>query len=302
MASIERADVEEAFQEVVASDVIKYAAETSSALQAFPPLRMGTATHRMPVVSALPTGGFLTADQDVNPSSKMTWDGVLLTAEEVALIVPVSDTAIADANFDVTAAVTTAMGEEFARILDAAVFFGTGAPASWPASGLVGTAVTATQTVEAGGASQTVADDLNNLFGEVEEFTDVTDVFAARSLRVSLRGLKDGNGAPIYVPTMGEANVAGIYGVQTRYPLGWDSAEAIALAVDRAGVKLAMRQDITFKLLDQATITGFGNLAEKDSIAFRAVMRVACAHANPVTIRAGARKYPFAAYIPDQTP
>lgn len=305
MASVTRSDVEDAFAEVVASDVLQYAQESSAALSSFPIVSMGTATYKMPVLAALPTGGFLSADQDVKPSSTMSWDGVQLVAEEVALIVPISETAIADANFDVVSAVRQAMGQEFARIVDAAVFFGTGAPATFPTDGLVGTAISETQTVEAGGQDQTVADDLNALFGIVEDISEVTNVFAARSLRTSLRGLKDGNGAPIYVPTMGAANVDGIYGVPTKYPVAWDATGAdgaLALAVDRSMVALGLRQDITFKLLDQATITNFGNLAEKDSIAIRAVMRVACAIANPVSLRAGARVYPMAAYRPDQSP
>lgn len=305
MASVTRADVEDAFQEVVASDVLEYAQEQSAALSSFPVLRMGTATHRMPVLAALPTGGFLSADQEVKPSSTMSWDKVTLTAEEVALIVPISDTAIADANFDVVGAVRQAIGQEFARIVDAAVFFGTGAPASFPTGGLVGTTITATQMIEAGRQNKTVVDDLNETFGIVEDISDVTNVFASRTLRTSLRGLKDGNGAPIYVPTQGPAGVDSIYGIPTKYPVAWDSTGAdgaLMLAVDRSMVALGIRQDITFKVLDQATITGFGNLAEKDSIALRCVLRFAFNIANPVSLRAGARVYPFAVYRPDQSP
>ena len=59
-----------------------------------------------------------------------------------------------------------------------------------------------------------------------------------------------------------------------------------------------LREDVTIKILDEATITGFGNLAEKDSIAVRAVMRVAFAIADPVSIETGAQEVPVAALTP----
>jgi len=296
MASIERTDLEDAFAVALSSNVIEYATQTSAALQAFPTLPMGTATYRQPVLAALPTGGFLSADQDVKPSSKAIWDGVLMTAEEVAVIVPVSESAIADANFDVTSAVERLIGQEFARILDAAVFFGTGAPASWPTGGIYQAAIGASPAQKTEYVAN-IADSYNALYGLVEEVSDVTHVFSSKSVRSMLRGLKDTNGVPIYVPTMGTANVSAIYGIENRYPLGWDKTKALSLAVDSASVALGMRQDLTIKILDQATITGFGNLAEKDSIAIRAVMRPAFQIANPVSLDAGARKYPFAAIV-----
>ena len=298
MASIERTDLDDAFAEALASNVVEYATQTSAALQAFNPIPMGTSTYRIPVLAALPSGGFLTADQDVKPASKATWDGKLLTAEEMAVIVPISETAIADANFDVVGTVERLVGQEFARILDAAVFFGTGAPATFPTGGLYTTAhdSSPSQVTE---YAASIADSYNSLFGLVEEVSDVTHVFSSKSVRSMLRGMKDTNGVPIYVPTMGTANVSAIYGVENRYPLGWDKAKALAIAVDSAGVALGVRQDLTIKVLDQATITGFGNLAEKDSIAIRAVMRVAFNVCNPVSLDAGARKYPFACIVND---
>ena len=59
-----------------------------------------------------------------------------------------------------------------------------------------------------------------------------------------------------------------------------------------------LRQDVTIKMLSEATLTSFGNLAEKDSVAVRAVMRVGFNIANPVTIHSGAQFYPVAALTP----
>lgn len=297
---ITRADAEALFAEQVAPNVIAATTKRSVVLQALPTVPMGSATLRMPVLAALPTAAFLTADQAVKPQSEAAWDKKLLTAEEVAVIVPISETVIADASWDVVGTVTDLIAQEFGRVIDAAILFGTGAPASFPAGGLFGVANTAGQTVAATGD---VADDFNNLLGELEDAGwDPTDIFGARSLKRALRGLTDGNGTPIYSPTAGAVNVQSLYGVSLSYPLGWDPTKADAITVDDRGVVIGLRQDLTIKVLDQATLTGFGNLAEKDSIAVRAVMRLGWQVANPVSLEAGARTYPVAALTPDTTP
>lgn len=302
MASVGVAEVEAALQEDVASAIVAYAEEQSAALSAFTPITMGSATYRMPIVEALPTGGWVSADQGVKPSSNMSWDGVTLTPEEVALIVPIGLNAIQDANFDVTSVVTRACGQELARIVDAAVFFGTGAPASFPVGGLFGIADTANQTIEAGGSGETVVDNISDLYGIIEEVSDVDRVFAARQLRGTLRTLKDNNGVNLYNPMDGAAGVSSLYGVPLRWPMAWDAAQALAIAADSTKVAIGIRKNVEVKLATEATITGYGNLYEKNAIAVRVEARYAFAVANPVSIRTGTRVFPVAAYVPDATP
>lgn len=64
---------------------------------------------------------------------------------------------------------------------------------------------------------------------------------------------------------------------------------------------LGIRQDITFKVLDQAVLTDdtgavIINLPQQDSQALRVVMRVAFAAANPITPEQAndAQRFPFA--------
>ena len=296
MAGVDRTAAEALFAEAVAPQVVQAATESSRALQSINTIPMGTATTRVPVLAALPTGGFLAADQDNKPQSAVSWDKKMLTAEELAVIIPISESAIADASTDIVGDVTRLIGQEFGRILDAAVFFGTGAPATFPTGGLNGIAEAAAQEIEATGVPAT---DMNALLSILEELGfDPTDVAAGRTYKAALRGQTGTGGVPIYLPGDGAQVTASIYGVPLVYPLGWDAAEADAITWDDSGVVIGVRQDVTIKILEEATLTGFGNLAEKDSIAVRAVMRVAFQVANPVTIHAGQRVYPAARLTP----
>lgn len=293
VTGIDTAAVEETFDEALAAELITALPKRSVALQSLPVIPMGTKTSRIPVLSALPTASFLNGSQAVKPASSVSWDKVLLTAEEIAVIIPIAEDAIEDSSLDVVGRTTDLIVQEFGRVLDAAVFFGTGAPATFPTDGIYGNAY------DSVAATAQIADDLNDLFALVEDLDeDVDRVFAARALRTALRGQKDGNGAPIYVPSMGAANVSEIYGVPTRFPLGWDKTSALAIAMNSACAVIGLRSDVKTKILTEATLTDFGNLAEKDSIAIRAVMRVGFQLANPVSLENAAGELPIAAYTP----
>ena len=292
---ITQADAEALFDEALAAELITALPRSSSALQALTVVPMGTRTTRIPVLSALPTAAFLSADQAPKPMSEAAWVNKTLTAEEIAVIVPISESVLEDASIDVVARVTSLIVQEFGRVLDAAVFFGTGAPSTFPVGGIFG-AIGAGSKVTTTGVIST---DLNAMFAAVEAVgLDVTDVFATRAMKAQLRGITSSVGTPIYVPSEGEANTGSIYGIPTRYPLGWDSTKAQAMAINDGAAIIGLRSDVKTKILTEASITGFGNLAEKDSVAIRAVMRVGFQIANPATIENPTGANPFAAIIP----
>lgn len=296
---ITRADAEALFSEAVAPQVVETVQRQSAALTTLPVLPMGTKTTRLPILASLPTGQFLAADQDVKPVSDVTWGNKVLTAEEIAVIVPISDTVIADSSIDVVSKVTQLISQEFARVLDAAVFFGVGAPTTFPTGGVFGTAPAGQKVA----ATDVIGTDANALLETLEDLGyDASAVFASRSIKGQLRGQTGAGGVPIYNPADGAGNTfASLYGVPLAFPLGWDKAKAVAMAVDTVGCVLGLRQDVTIKLLDQATLTGFGNLAEKDSVAVRAVMRVGFQMADPVSVDTGARKFPVSVLTPKTT-
>jgi hypothetical protein len=77
----------------------------------------------------------------------------------------------------------------------------------------------------------------------------------------------------------------------------WDASQALLLGGEWDKLKIGVRQDITFKLFDQATLTD-GNTSvtysavEQDGQVLRAVMRLGYAVPNPVKVLGG--QFPFA--------
>lgn len=292
MASITRSDAEDLFTEELTAGVIAETTKRSVAMQTFRTLPMGSGVKTMPVLDALPTAGFLSAPQDVKPKTTIKWDKKTLTAEEIAVIVPVDDTVLADSTIDIFSTLRDLIAQEFGRVIDAAVFFGTGAPATYPVGGIHAAAVTATKSL-AYDSSDPIGS-WSDLFSLVEDpGGDVTDLWGARSLRGILRKTRDnGNPSP-------DVNLQGVYGIPPQFPLGWDRDESLAIVGDASSAVLGLRADLTFSFSNQATITDFGNLWEKDSTAIRAVMRLGFALADPIRLETGLRDLPFATLTPE---
>lgn len=292
MAGLDRTAAESLFATEFQREVIQETTKRSVAMQTFRTIPMGAATRVMPVLDALPTAGFLSAPQDVKSQTTVSWDDITLTAEEIAVIVPIDDTVLADATIDITATLRDLIAQEFGRVLDAAVFFGTGAPTSFPTGGIHGQAVTASKSLEYD--SSDPIGSWSDLFSLIEDpGGDVTNLWAARTLRGILRQTRDnGNPSP-------DVNLGGVYGVAPQFPLGWAKASSLAIVGDRSYAMLGVRQDLSFTFSNQATLTTFGNLWEKDSTAIRAVMRVGFALADPYRLEAGERDLPFATLTPE---
>lgn len=317
MAEISRADALALLARQDLDQIIKPDTASSAALAAFRTIRMSAGTARMPVLSAIPTAGWVTDDVSTDatqtkPTSKATWANKDLIAEEMAVIVPVHENTLADSNFDIWGEVRPLVAQEFGRILDAAVFFGTNKPATWTDPALVPGAIAAKNYIlegflPDGTASVDLAEDFNEAFGLVEDDGfDVNSAFTGRFLRRRLRGLRDADGQPIYLDALRtDQSTAEIYGQALRYVTngGWNQATATALVGDSSKVVIGIREDVQVKLLTEATVGGI-NLAEKDMVALRFKFRVAFATAYSTARPGGApTDYPFAIIAPtDPTP
>ena len=308
MADITRADALALLARQDLTEIVKPDTAQSAALASFRTIRMTAGTTTMPVLAALPTAGFVTDDDSAaptgtKPTSKVNWIGKNLVAEEIAVIIPIHENTLADSNFDIWAEIRPLVSQEFGRVLDDAVFFGHGKPATWTDPALVPGAIAAGNSI-AEGTGIDLADDINEAFGFVEDDGfDVNAAYTGRFLRRQLRGLRDADGAPIYLDALrNDGSTASIYGQDLFYinNLSWDRDEATVLVGDRTKVVLGIREDVQVKLLTEATVGGI-NLAEKDMVALRFKFRVAYSTAYS-TAGLASTAYPFAVVTPDVTP
>lgn len=303
MADITRAEVAALIQDEYSQTLLGAAEAASTALSAFPTVNMGTKTITLPVLATLPEADWVTDTDNtgVKPTSQVTWANKNLVAEEVAVIVPVHENTLDDATADILDEIAKAAGTAIGKKLDQAVIFGTSKPASWTSDDLVAAAVAASQTTAVVDGPANVDD----LWGAIAQAAaDVATagyapdtLLAGLGLRWTMANIRDGDGNLAF---RGE-NLSGFDRTVFNRNGAWDNAEALAVVVDSQRVRIGVRQDITVKLLTEATLTGVGNLAEKDMVALRFKARYAYVLGNGTT-SLGTGKTPVAIVTPDVTP
>lgn len=305
MADISRAEVSTLIEEEYAHDLLLASQNNSAALRAFRRVDMGTKTTNLPVLATLPSAAFVaesaTDEGGVKPTAEVTWGNKQLVAEEIAVIIPVHENVIEDATTDIVAQIVTEGGAAIGRALDAAVLFGTNKPASWTSSDLRAAAIAASQftTVSTG------TNDLAGAFLQSAEDVDTagwepTTLIAPKGLRYRLANLRASGYEPIFMPSLSSVpgavdNIAGLDAVWAAGVI-WNRSTTEGFVIDRSRVVLGVRQDISVKFLDQATV-GSINLAERDMVALRFKARYAYVLGSG-TNSEGTGKVPVAAVLP----
>jgi HK97 family phage major capsid protein len=298
---ISRTDAQALIPEDVASEIIQNMTKESAALTLFRRATMATNQQRMPVLSALPVAYFVSGDTGLKQTTEVAWANKYLNAEEIACIVPIPEAVLEDSSFDVWGEVRPKLEEAVGRTLDAAIFFGTNKPSSWPTD-IAAAAVAASNTVNRGtnnAAAGGIATDISDVMGTVEsDGFDVNGFVTSRSYRRYLRNARDTSGQKlldIALNTIEGEKV--VYALNGLWPSGSGSAELFA--GDWGQFVLAVRRDMTYKILDQAVIqdnTGaiVYNLAQQDMVAMRLTFRAAWQVANPITYdqQTEANRYP----------
>lgn len=300
---ISRTDAAALIPEDVSQVMLGNLAAESAALSLSQRIPVAQSQTRLPVLAALPTAYFVTGDTGMKQTTEVNWANKYLNIEELAAIVPIPEAVLDDAAFDVWGSVRPMLEGAIARALDAAILFGVNKPASWPAD-ITAAAVAAgnvyargTNAAAAGG----IAEDFNQLFGLVEaDGYTVNGVASRTSYRARLRGARGTDGQPL-------ADLTGntILGENIRFvapglwPTGLSAAEAIA--GDWTQSVMGVRQDFTYKLLDQAVLTDAAgviqyNLAQQDMVALRVVFRVGWQVANTINYENATEgtRFPFA--------
>lgn len=304
---ISRSEAAALIPEEAAREIIGALPEASSVMAVSRRLPdMNRAQLRLPVSSALVNGYWVSpTDTGLKQTSEANWTNVYVNAEELAVIVPIAEAVLDDADFDIWAQVRPQIVEAFGKAFDEAVLYGTNAPASFPDDIL--TDATAAGHVLSLASFSDAYDAIlgeGGVFGKVEEDGfGVNGSIAALSMKAKLRGLRDTFGQPIFSATMQGMSSYTLDGEPIFFPRNGsvNPASSLLISGDWSQLVYAMRQDITYKVLDQAVITdGAGaivyNLAQQDMVALRAVMRIGWALPNPVNrINSNAAtRYPFA--------
>lgn len=276
-------------------EVISAAIQASVALRTFRKLNMGTKIHKMPVLASLPTAEWLSTDTSKKPTTKISYDEVQIVAEEIAAIAVIPENVLDDATIDIWADVRTRVAEAIGLAVDQAVFFGTGAPATFPVGGLHGRAVAADHELDPDDfVDADLAELINQTMALVEaDGFDADRGYTNRAIKPRLRGLRDDNGNPIYQAIREGVTRDSVYGLPFDIVSNgaWDPVKSQLIIGDPNAAIIGVRQDLTVKMLDQATVGDY-NLAEQDSLALRVKARFGFLVVTPLGL--GQTETPFA--------
>lgn len=286
-----------------AREIIRGARDSSFAMRNFRVQRMPAYAQVMPVLTALPTADWVSeqpltgagSEASKKPTTEPTFQNAVLRAEEAAAIVVIPEAVLYDASIDLFAELRPMLTDALGKVVDEAILFGgTGShakPASWD-DGII------TQALAAGGHA---ADDpdfpgaVSDAMADLEAVGYIPNLIGGGpGLLGGLRGLRDADGRPVYLDNMrtdtGFGSVWGV-GLDISRNGAWDSDVAVAAVFDTTKIIVGVREDITFKVLTEATIDVSPNrdgsalvyLAQQDCVALRVRYRIAWTSTEPVT-------------------
>ena len=270
----------------------------------------------MPVLNALPSAYFVNGDTSTKQTTQMLWANKNVTAEELAVIVPVPQAAFDDSNYPIWDACKPYIVEAVGITVDQAVLYGVNMPTSWitdigSATGILGLCGAASPTHVISLAARTdlydalMAEDA--VLGQIEQDGYIcTGHIAHTQVKGKMRNCRDANGNPIFKPGANAGSnfaTGDLDGAPVLYPLNGaiDSSKSLDFAGQWNQLVFAMRQDINWMVADQGVIQdGAGNIVynlfQQDMIALRMVIRLGFAVPNPINRMQGtqANRVPFA--------
>lgn len=284
--------------EQVMEEIFKEAEKESKVLRLFRRLpNMTSDKTQLKVVESLPMAYYVNESQDNGRKSltDMAWKNVTLTAEEIAVIIPIKDNTLNDASVDIWAQVRPELVKAIARKIDESVLFGKGAPVSFGA-GVIPEIIAKAKTVT---ETDKLYNDINEVMSIVEEGGhEVTGLLGGVGLKSKFRMMVDTTGQPIQNTEIGALDRAFVDNG------AWDKEVATLIAGDFSQAVYSIRQDVTFDIFREGVIQDTDgsiayNLMQNDMSALRVVFRFGFAIPNPVTSLDGTEnRYPFAALVP----
>ena len=294
---ITRSNAESLIPVEYTTEIFSEVAKQSKALELFRRLPDMQRNERiLPVLDAMPVAYFQQSDTALKNVSSLAWKGVNLQVGEVAVIIPISEAVVDDASVDIWEAIKPSIATAFAKVIDSAIFTGVGKPSFWR-DGLI-PSVVASGNVVTESADKTFYQTINEAMEKVEEDGfNVTGILGGINVKSKFRNMVDKNGQPLNTTEIGSLRREFVDNG------AWDKTMATAIVGDFSQAVYAIRQDLTYKVLDQATIVDpaskeiLFNLAQQDMLGLRVVMRLAWAIPNNVTALNGdgETRFPFSA-------
>ena len=314
MALISRTDLSGLIPEPVTREIIQGVTEGSAVLRMGRKLpNMTSKTQTLNVLDSLPTAYWVDGDNGYKQTSKQAWDKKKIYAEELAVIIPIPEAVLDDADYDIWGEVKPRIVDAMGQLIDSAILFGTNAPSSWR-DDILTTATAAGNVVTRAASNPDLYQELlgvNGVWSKVEDDGfEVSGVMAAVKMKAMLRGLVDTNKQPIFKDIGGVQNGTRytIEGAPMDFPKNgaFDATQALLIAGDFSQLVYAIRQDVTYKILTEATIVDpsdgsiLYSLAQQDMVALRAVMRLGWEIPNPINYMqtTEANRCPFAVSAP----
>ncbi|ADU26081.1 phage major capsid protein [Ethanoligenens harbinense] len=309
---IDRQAAQALIQDQIVNTIFEDVPKQSSTLSLMRKLpNMTSKQTRIPVLDTLPLAYWVNGDTGYKQTTRQAWENVWLTAAEMAAIVPIPEAVLDDSSYDIMGEVQPRVNEAMGAVIDGAIAFGVGRPSEWQ-NDIITLARQAGNNVSAsGGITYDNIMGQDGLISKVEESGYMVDgILASIKTRAGLRGIKDSNNRPIFVPDMQSGTTYTLDGTPITFQQNgaFNATVAQMIAGAWSQAVYAMRQDVTVKILDQGVIQDpntkeiIYNLAQQDMIALRVVMRLGWALPNPATaVNSDRTNVPFA-YIEAATP
>lgn len=284
------------------NEIMQDAVEESAVLRMARRLpNMTSSMLSMPVLNSLPHAYFVNGDTGLKQTTKIDWTNKTITAEEIAVIVPVPDAVLADSQFDIWGQVRPLVRQAFGQVIDAAILHGTNKPSSWP-SGIVTEATSKGNVVTASDDGYADIMGVDGLIAKVEEDGFIVNGYmGSLKSRAVLRGITDDHGQPLFRNGMTGGTTYQLDGQRIEFPRNGSMTNdgPLLIAGDWDKLVYAIRQDMTVTKTNTGVITDADgkvvyNLYQQDMTALRFVMRLGWALPSAVNAMGITDGYPFA--------
>lgn len=301
MSYVSRTDLAGLIPEEEVREVFKGVEAQSAAMKLLYRLpNLSTKVSKLKVLDSLPVIYWQGADTARKQLTTQAWKNKFLTAEELAVIIPISKLALDDADYDIWGEIKPKVQEAISGKIDEAIFIGgSGVPSSFP-KGLLEQAQEKGLVVAEDGTKkfyQLVSEAL----GLIEDLGyDASAIIGGPSLKKSFRDMTDTTGQLITGSEIGSLSREVVKNGS------WDKSKASFMVGDFKQFVYAIRQELEAQLFETGVIqdpsTGaiLYNLLQDDMAAVRFTFRMGWQAPNPINALAGDEtlRLPLAVVVP----